>query len=84
MKTLKIVSLVFFTMLLAMNMDAQTSKNNKKKTMDNYEELWKQIEEYQKKDQPRSAEKVVLEIYDKAENLWYSVVRRYDGIPGYC
>ena len=67
MKTLKIVSLVFFTMLLAMNMDAQTAKNNKKKTMDNYEQLWKQIEEYQKKDQPRSAEKVVLEIYDKAE-----------------
>ena len=32
MKTLKIVSLVFFTMLLAMNMDAQTAKNNKKKT----------------------------------------------------
>ena len=67
MKTLKIVSLVFFTMLLAMNMDAQTAKNNKKKTMDNYEQLWKQIEEYQKKDQPRSAEKVILEIYDKAE-----------------
>ena len=67
MKTLKIVSLVFFTMLLAMNMDAQTAKTNKKKTMDNYEELWKQIEEYQKKDQPRSAEKIVLKIYDKAE-----------------
>ncbi len=67
MKTLRIVSLVFFTMLIALNMDAQTSKNNKKKTMDNYEELWKQIEEYREKDQPRSAETVVLKIYDKAE-----------------
>ena len=61
MKTLKIVSLVFFTMLLAMNMDAQTAKNNKKKTMDNYEQLWKQIEEYQKKDQTKRRKKRTLD-----------------------